>query len=93
MVDLPSVSVKGAIVFARARVLWKDGLLRMFTKEGKVWESISERPTVTLSYWSRQWKAETMRGDILMKTKCSTCGGWRKVTRLSADELWDAGQG
>lgn len=88
MIDLPSVKVSGAFNIARARVLWKEGKLKAFTKDGVVLELVGvNRPTPNKG-WRRSWRAETPYGDITMSAKCSTCGGWRRVTQPTAEELW-----
>lgn len=88
MIDLPAVRLSGAIEIARARVLWFAGILRAFTKDGLVFETISDKPVPQRAWLSRQWTVRTIRGDITIKARCPTCGGWRKVTKPTAEELW-----
>lgn len=88
-VDLASVRVSGAISLPRARVLWKDGLLRMFTKEGIVWEAPARAPKAVPSRWYKLWHVDTDRGEIVLRNRCSTCGGWRSVTKVPAETLWE----
>lgn len=89
MIDLPSVHITGAIRFARARVLWHQGLMKLYTKSGKIAEMQSSEPQ-RLKGWRRVWLAETEHGEIRLSAKCSSCGGWSKVARPDAEALWQS---
>lgn len=90
MIDLPSVRMSGAFNHARARVLWRKGIMRAFDKKGFVFELGASEPQRTKG-WLRTWVVRTFHGDIKLKAKCSTCGGWSKITRIPAEELWEQG--
>jgi len=87
MIDLPSVKVSGAVSVARARVLWQDGMLRVYTKKGRVEELRSTEPKRMHGMWPR-WAAETNRGQVVFSSRCPSCGGWTAVTRINREELW-----
>ncbi len=89
--NFPSVSIKGVFNYARARVLWRDGLLRVYTVEGLRLEISSEQPFPRPGY-IRSWTAKTSKGYIILRGKCITCGGrkWWRLVYKSADELWEA---
>ena len=89
MIDHKAVSISGVKNIARARVLWKDGVLKAYTKNGLVWGVKSEAPTVRKGGWTRHWEANTESGEILMRQRCMTCHGWRKVTKIKAEQLWE----
>lgn len=90
MIDLKSVAVSGCIRFSRARALFHEGKVKMYTKEGLAWEADSQTPIVDSSGFrlSRRWIAQTACGTLLLKSKCPTCGGWRRVTRMDPKILW-----
>ena len=87
--DFKSVSVKGAFNYARARVLWRGGLLRVYTLSGPHLEIMSEQPVKRPKFLGA-WDIKTQVGDITLRTKCVTCGGrkWWRVVSKSFDELW-----
>lgn len=89
MVNFPSVSIRGAFEFGRARALWKDGLLRVFGFDGLLLETIAERPVKKAGYLLA-WDVRTARGDITIRSKCITCGGrkWWRIVFMPSDELW-----
>jgi hypothetical protein len=88
-----SVSIKGAFSAARARVLWYDGVLKVFDVAGQVLETVANEPQRKPRH-VRVWDVKTARGDIVMRGKCMTCGGkkWLRVMAIPADELWSRGQ-
>ncbi len=87
--DFKSVSVKGAFNYARARVLWRGGLLRVYTVEGLQVDVMSERP-VRRPRFLGTWDVKAYSGNITLRAKCVTCGGrkWWRVVSKSFDELW-----
>lgn len=89
MIDFPSVSLSGAIEIARARVLWHEGTLRAYTKNGLVFETLANAPVEEQTRWQKRFVVQSSRGMIVMKPKCSTCGGWKQVTRKAAFALWE----
>ena len=89
MDNFSSVSIRGAFNFARARVLYRDGLLKVFGKDGPLLEVMSFKPTKRPGHvWV--WDATTAKGQIEIRNKCITCGGraWGKVVFMPADQLW-----
>ncbi len=88
--NFKSVAVRGAFNCSRARVLWYDGLLRIFDVNGLVLETKAEKPQKKPRFL-RTWNVKTAKGDLTMTGKCMTCGGkqWRRVTFMSSQELWD----
>ena len=90
MLNFRSVSIKGAFNFGRARVLWHAGVLRVFDINGLALEVVSSKPVPKKGY-RRAWDAKTVRGDVIMRGKCMTCGGrrWWRVTYASDNELWN----
>ena len=91
MIDLKSVSIRGAFNYARARVLWKDGILKVFGVDGLMLEIISEQPAKRQGH-IMSWDAKTGKGDINIRGKCITCGGrkWWRVIYLPKRELWSS---
>ena len=89
MINFRSVSIKGAFNFGRARVLWKDGLLKVFNADGLALRVRSKIPMRKEGH-IRAWHAETASGNVTMRSKCMTCGGkkWWRVYRASDNELW-----
>jgi len=89
--DLLSVSVSGAFNYARARVVWRDGMLRVYTLEGLRLELTTKRP-IRRPQFLNTWDVETGMGNFVLKGKCVTCGGprWWRVTSKPFDELWMA---
>lgn len=88
MIDFKSMRLSGAVSIGRARVLWHEGELRAYTKDGLVFQATSTAPIVQEKRWRPCYIAQTQKGDVLLKTKCSTCGGWGQVTRVPAETLW-----
>lgn len=86
MFDCKSAKVTGALSFARARVIWFDGKLFGFGKDGKLFESESEKP-MRRSGHIRTWDAQTPNGMIGISESCWTCGGWLTVAMTSADKF------
>jgi hypothetical protein len=88
-VNFSSVSIKGAFNYARARVLWHDGLLRVFTLDGLSLEIVALRPVKRHRY-IMTWDVDTGKGDIVMRLKCVTCAGrkWWRLVAMPSDELW-----
>ncbi len=84
-----SVSIKGVFNYKRARVLWYDGLLRVYTVDGLRLEVIAEQPSPRPGYL-RSWTVRTDKGDIILRRRCVTCGGkeWRRLAYRSTNELW-----
>ncbi len=91
MRNFRSVSIRGAFNISRARVLWHDGLLRVYGVDGLVIEEVSNEPQVKKGYL-KSWVAETSRGTITIRNKCITCGGrkWWRVLHKPANELWNS---
>jgi len=87
MLDLPSVKVTGAINIARARALYQDGSLRLYNQMGRIRTIVCTEP-VPKKGWRSTWSAMTDIGAIVLKSRCSSCGGWRVVTDIPAEELW-----
>ena len=90
MIDLKSVSISGVFNFARARVLWNDGMLKVFGLDGSLLEIMSEQPVRKKGYLMA-WGAKTGKGDIIMRNKCMTCGGrkWWRIIYMRKNELWN----
>ncbi len=88
-INFSSVSINGIFNYARARVLWRDGVLRIFTVPGLHLEIASRQP-VKRSGFLRTWDVKTDKGNIVMKGKCITCGGsgWLRLVAKSSDALW-----
>lgn len=71
----------------KVRVLWKDSRLRCFNATGLVRDIQSDKPTRKPRH-IRTWIANTEHGEITIKEKCWTCGGWWKVAGVQAEKLW-----
>ena len=89
IINYPSVSIKGAFNYSRARVLWKDGLLKVFGLDGPVLEVVSDRPVKKRGYLMA-WDISTGKGKVIMRGKCITCGGkkWWRIIYMSRFDLW-----
>ena len=89
MLDFRSVSIKGAINFARARVLWDDRLLRVYDATGLQMELGAAEPVRRKGFLS-SWQVKTSMGNIIMRSRCMTCGGrrWWRILSKSSSELW-----
>lgn len=85
--DCKAASVTGAHRFGKVRVLWQDGCLRCFNAIGRVLDIKSEKPR-RKPMRIRTWVASTEHGEITIKEKCFTCGGWWKVANVQAEKLW-----
>jgi hypothetical protein len=87
--DFSSVSIKGAFNYGRARVLWNNGLLRVYTVDGLRLEILARRP-VKRPRHLRTWDIDTGKGDIVLRGKCITCGGrpWWRIAFMPVNELW-----
>ena len=94
--DIKSASVSGVYNLARARVLWKGGLLRLFTPDGLVLQirtTTPQRRKGFLSSWSvALFPLGESAGEVVLRSKCITCGGpkWWRVTMESANDLWNS---
>lgn len=88
MIDFKAMRLSGAISISRARVLWHEGLMRAYTKEGLVWVAESKAPILHERRWRPHYVAQTVSGDVILKTKCITCGGWGRVAKIPAEQLW-----
>lgn len=89
-IDFKSVSIRGAFNYGRARVLWRDGLLRVFTLEGLQFQMEAARPRRMTGYLWR-WDVDTAAGPVTLRPKCITCGGvkWARMVAQSFAELWE----
>jgi hypothetical protein len=89
MINLRSVSIRGVFNYARARLLWSDGLMRVYTPDGLVLELISDQPVRRPGY-VHTWDVKTSKGNIEVRGKCITCGGkkWWRVAFAPSEELW-----
>ena len=92
MINFRSVSIKGTFNYGRARVLWHDGLLKVFTPNGLVLRVRSKIPTRKEGRL-KAWHVETVRGNITLSSKCMTCGGkkWWNTYYTPDAELWGVG--
>jgi len=89
MLDYKSVSIRGAVNYGRARVLWEDGVLKIINPDRDVLEIPADRPVKKQGYlWA--WDVKTEKGDIIMKIKCMTCGGkkWWRIMNIPKSEAW-----
>jgi len=91
MINFRSVSIKGAFNHARARVIWNNGVLKVFTINGMILSIGAQRPQVKRGF-IRTWDVETAKGNITMRAKCMTCGGrkWWPVYYASDTDLWNS---
>jgi hypothetical protein len=91
MIDLRTVSISGAFNYSRARVLWKDGMLKVFGVDGMMLELISEKPVRNRGRLN-SWRIKTGKGDIMTRGKCMTCGGrkWWRIIYMAKNELWNS---
>lgn len=89
MISFRSVSIKGAFNFGRARVLWNDGLLRVFCYDGLALEIKAQPPVKRIRHLAT-WDITTERGEITLRNKCITCGGrkWWPVYYMEQNDLW-----
>lgn len=89
MIDFKSVSIRGVFNAARARVLWKDGVMRVWGVKGFLFEVPASEPRRVPGHLGR-WDSETERGPIQLRFKCLGCGGrkWWSFMRIDQDELW-----
>lgn len=89
MIDLKAVKASGAFEIGRARALWEDGTLKLYTKRGMVRQYQASEP-VRKTGWRRTWTVVTPQGVIELAGTCMLCGGWRQVTRIPARLLWES---
>ncbi len=89
MINFNSVSIRGVFNYARARVIWNDGLLRVFGKDGPMLDIMADKPRKKPGH-ILTWVVKTAKGDITLRNKCITCGGrrWWRIVNVSNDELW-----
>lgn len=89
MINFLSVTIKGAFNFSRARVIWHDGILKVFDHKGVVLSTPSDEPVRNTGYL-RSWDVKTSKGAIIMRGKCMTCGGkkWWQLMRIKDVDLW-----
>ena len=87
--DLKSVGMRGVFNFSRVRVLWYDGVLKVYTVDGLHLELITELPIRRPGYM-RSWSVKTNKGDIILRAKCMACGGrqWWRIMYMPFDRLW-----
>lgn len=91
MFDLRAAKLIGPVNIARVRVLIQYGILRAFDINGsKVFESFSTEPK-RRSGWRGHWVCKTKKGDLTMVQRCMTCGGWWRVAKRRAIDLWESG--
>jgi hypothetical protein len=90
MIDRRHVSIRGSFSYARARVLWENGILRIYGPGGIMLEVQSQIPVKKVGYL-RAWDIATAKGTIVARGKCMTCGGrkWWKITSMPKDKLWN----
>jgi len=91
MFDCRSAKVTGKLDYARARVIWTDGNLIGFGKEGLMFKTESTKPK-RRSGFIRAWDAITPTGTIHIDESCWTCGGWLSVATKSIDQLINEAQ-
>ena len=91
MLNFRSVSIRGIFNFSRARVLWQDGVIRVFNADGFVMQAMAEEPKRRPGH-IKVWDSKTTDGSIALKGKCMTCGGrkWLRTYRASSDKLWES---
>lgn len=89
--DYTSVSLRGVINAARARVLWRDGTLRVYTPDGLLHTLVCPKP-VRQPGFLRTWSVTTSKGELTLKGRCMTCGGrrWWGLYAMPAGMLWGA---
>jgi len=89
--DLKSASMHGQWRHARVRVLWRDGLLRVFGLVGLLLELKTKEP-VRMKGFLNSWLVDSDIGQIILKSRCMTCGGpkWWRLMRIPADDLWSS---
>lgn len=72
-------------------MIYADGQLMGFNKEGRLFAVESERPTRRKGY-IRAWEAKAVSGIVNIDETCWTCNGWLPVTLKTIDELIGAPQ-
>lgn len=92
MKNFTTVTVKGSFNFARARVIWRDGVLRVFTLEGLALDLPASAPKKRPGYVHTYDVDLGGKGTITLRGKCVTCGGrkWWKIAYRPANLLWEA---
>jgi len=71
VLDLSPVTVSGPITAARARVIYHDGTLAVFTAPDQVQTFPTEQPT---RLRGARWSVTTEAGDLAIQKTCG-CGG------------------
>lgn len=84
--DVKSAKVNGAESAGRARVVYLDGKLMGFNRDGKMFEVESEKPTRRKGY-IRAWEANTAKGVVTIDETCWTCNGWLPMAMKSIEDL------
>lgn len=84
--DVRSAKVTGAQSAGRARVIWLDGELQGFNREGRLFSLPSEKP-IRRPRHIRSWDAQTSQGVVHIDETCWTCNGWLKMAMKSIDDL------
>ena len=90
LINFTSVALSGDLTCGRARVLWYDGLLKVYTPDGLLREVPTNKPVMRPRFLST-WDAFTFGGVVTLKRKCMTCGGrqWWRLMRIPSEELWE----
>ena len=96
IMNFTSVSIKGTFNFGRARVLWRDGMMRIYTIDGLVSEYMADQPTKRDRYlhtWDVNLGKNGDAGSITLRMKCITCGGrkWWRIAYMPLEQLWRSG--
>lgn len=84
--DVRSAKITGAIQSGRARVIWLNGELQAFNRDGRLFSIPSEKPTRRPRY-IRAWDANTEQGIVHIDETCWTCNGWLGMAMKSIDDL------
>ena len=87
MRDWLAVQLTGAVRLPKARVLYKDGIIKVFDKSGHV-ATLTGADPVKRKGWRRSWQTMTDQGLLFMEGKCIACGGWARVAAQSKEVLW-----
>jgi hypothetical protein len=94
--NFTSVSIKGTFNLGRARVLWRDGLLRVYSIDGLIAEYLADQPVKRPHYlhtWDVRLGQNGDAGMITLRMKCITCGGrkWWAIAYMPLEKLWRTG--
>lgn len=84
--DIRSAKVRGAQSSGRARIIWLEGRLIGFNKEGKIFDVEAEKPLRRPGY-IRAWDSVTQAGVVHIDETCWTCNGWLVIAMKSIEEL------